>query len=144
MDGNPQFKTASSSAGPSPARTFELPNDQVRQEISERERVKREARDVERRLREGRERFRCAFDHAPIGMALIAMDDRWLQVNDALCRITGHTEEALRATTLPAMTHPDDVDLDAQSLRQLLAGQIPSYQVEKRYRHAWGHHVWVQ
>jgi hypothetical protein len=47
-------------------------------------------------------------------MALIAMD-RWLQVNHALCRITGHTEAALKATTLRAMTHPDDIDLDAQS-----------------------------
>ena len=90
-----------------------------------------------------RERFESAFDNAPIGMALIATDDRWLQVNDALCRITGHTEAALKATTLRAITHPDDIDLDAENLSQLLAGQIPSYQVEKRYQHAWGHYVWV-
>jgi diguanylate cyclase (GGDEF)-like protein/PAS domain S-box-containing protein len=118
-------------------------NEQLRQEISERERIAARAQEIERGLREVRERFESAFDNAPIGMALVAMDGRWLQVNDALCRITGHTEEALKATTLRAMTHPDDVDLDEQSLRQLLAGQIPSYQVEKRYRHAWGHHVWV-
>jgi diguanylate cyclase (GGDEF)-like protein/PAS domain S-box-containing protein len=66
-----------------------------------------------------------------------------LQVNDALCRITGHTENALKATTLRAITHPDDIDLDANDLEQLLSGQISNYQVEKRYRHAWGHHVWV-
>jgi diguanylate cyclase (GGDEF)-like protein/PAS domain S-box-containing protein len=118
-------------------------NEQLQQEISERERLETKARRVERGLREVRERFESAFDNAPIGMALIAMDDRWLQVNDALCRITGHSGEQLKATTLRAMTHPDDVDLDAQSLGQLLAGQIPSYQVEKRYRHAWGHYVWV-
>jgi PAS domain S-box-containing protein len=118
-------------------------NEQLRQEISERERLEREARRVERGLREVRERFESAFDNAPIGMALIALDGRWLQVNDALCRITGHAGEQLKATTLRAITHPDDVDLDAQSLVQLLVGQIPSYQVEKRYRHAWGHYVWV-
>ncbi len=118
-------------------------HEQLRQEISERERIAAEAREAERVLREVRERFETAFDNAPIGMALIAMDDRWLQVNDALCRITGHTEEDLKATTLRAMTHPDDIELDIQSVQQLLAGQIPSYQVEKRYRHAWGHHVWV-
>jgi diguanylate cyclase (GGDEF)-like protein/PAS domain S-box-containing protein len=76
-------------------------------------------------------------------MALIATDDRWLQVNDAMCRITGHTMEELKATTLRALTHPDDVDLDAQGLEQLLTGEIPSYQVEKRYRHARGHHIWA-
>jgi diguanylate cyclase (GGDEF)-like protein/PAS domain S-box-containing protein len=118
-------------------------NERLREENYERERLERDAREAERGLREVRERFESAFDNAPIGMALIAMDDRWLQVNDALCRITGHTEEQLRATTLRAMTHPDDIDLDAQSLRQLLAGQIPSYQVEKRYHHAWGHYAWV-
>jgi len=103
----------------------------------------RSAREVEQDLREAHLRFQSAFDNAPIGMALIAKDDRWLQVNDALCRITGHTEKALKATTLRAITHPDDIDLDANDLEQLLSGQIPSYQVEKRYRHAWGHHVWV-
>jgi diguanylate cyclase (GGDEF)-like protein/PAS domain S-box-containing protein len=118
-------------------------NDQLRREISERERIEKEARRVERGLRVVRERFESAFNNAPIGMALIGMDGRWLQVNDALCRITGHASEALRATTLRAMTHPDDVDLDGQNLALLLAGKVPNYQIEKRYRHAWGHYVWV-
>jgi diguanylate cyclase (GGDEF)-like protein/PAS domain S-box-containing protein len=118
-------------------------HEQLQQEVSERERFAAGAREAERDLHEVRERFESAFDNAPIGMALIAMDDRWLQVNHALCRITGHSEAALKATTLRAMTHPEDIDLDAQSLEQLLAGEITSYQVEKRYRHAWGHHVWV-
>jgi diguanylate cyclase (GGDEF)-like protein/PAS domain S-box-containing protein len=123
--------------------TLASANEQLRKELSDRDGIASGEREAEHGLREVRERFESAFDNAPIGMALIATDDRWLQVNHALCRITGHTEEALKATTLRAMTHPDDVDLDAQSLRQLLAGQIPNYQVEKRFRHAWGHHVWV-
>jgi diguanylate cyclase (GGDEF)-like protein/PAS domain S-box-containing protein len=118
-------------------------NIQLREGIFERDQLGKEARETARGLREVRERFESAFDNAPIGMALIAMDDRWLQVNDALCRITGHTQEQLKATTLRAMTHPDDEDLDTQDLKELLTGQIQSYQVEKRYRHAWGHHVWV-
>jgi len=122
---------------------LESTNQHLRQEISERERVGKEARETERGLREVRERFESAFDNAPIGMALIATDHRWLQVNDALCRITGRTEAELKATTLRAITHTDDIDLDAENLSRLLAGQISSYQVEKRYQHAWGHYVWV-
>ncbi len=122
---------------------LESSNEWLRGEISERERLEQEAQEGLRGLREAGERFESAFDNAPIGMALVAMDDRWSQVNDALCRITGHTEDELKATTLRAMTHPDDLALDAESMRQLLAGSIPSYQVEKRYRHAWGHYVWV-
>jgi len=118
-------------------------NQQLRQEISERGRRESEAGEIDQGLREVQERFESAFDNAPIGMALIAVDGRWLQVNDALCRITGCTGQELKATTLRAITHPDDADLDAQSLKQLLAGEIPNYQVEKRYRHAWGHYAWV-
>lgn len=88
-------------------------------------------------------RFEAAFTRAPIGMALIDMKGRWLQVNDALCRITGHTRAEFKATTLQALSHPDDVELGAESMRELLAGTIPSCQIEKRYRHAWGHYLWV-
>src|SRR5438270_12520041 len=88
-------------------------------------------------------RFESAFDNAPIGMALVDMNGRWLQVNAALCRIIGYPEDELKATTLDAITHPDDVNLAADDLQQLLAGQIRSYQVEKRYHHAWGHYVRV-
>lgn len=115
----------------------------LREEIAERERLERRQREAERGLREVRERFESAFGNAPIGMALIDMDGHWLQVNHALCRITGRTEDELKATTLGAITHPEDADLDAEDRRDLLAGRIPSYQVEKRYRHAWGHDVWV-
>ena len=88
-------------------------------------------------------RFETAFTSAPIGMALVDMDGRWLQVNDALCRITGHTRSEFLATTLRAITHPDDVDRDADVMRDLLDGKVPSCQIEKRYRHVWGHYLWV-
>ena len=88
-------------------------------------------------------RFENAFSNAPIGMALIDMNGRWLQVNNALCRITGHTESELRAKTLRSLTYPEDVDLDLPLLRKLLDGEITNYQVEKRCFHAWGHFVWM-
>ena len=87
--------------------------------------------------------FESAFTNAPIGMALVDLAGGLLQVNDALCRITGYASEALRATTLEEITHPDDVDLDAEDIGRLLAGEITSYQIERRYRHGWGHYTWV-
>jgi len=102
-----------------------------------------ERKKAERALREGQDRFQSAFDNAPIGMALIDLQGCWLQVNNALCRITGYSEAELKATTPRAITHPKYVDCDAEDLRQLLHGAIRSYQSEKRYRHAWGHYVWV-
>ena len=102
-----------------------------------------ERKKVERALREGQDRFESAFGNAPIGMALVDLNGGWLQVNNALCRIVGYTEAELKATTLRAITHPEDVNHDARDLEQLLHGAIRSYQSEKRYRHSWGHHVWV-
>ena len=113
------------------------------QEVAARERAEKEQKETEHRFREVRHRFESAFVNAPIGMALLDMKGAWLQVNDALCRITGYAENDLKATTLEAITHPEDIALAADDLQRLVAGQISSYQVEKRYRHAWGHYVWV-
>jgi diguanylate cyclase (GGDEF)-like protein/PAS domain S-box-containing protein len=99
--------------------------------------------DTERSLSDVHERFESAFGDAPIGMALIDTDGGWLQVNHSFCRITGYSQSELRATTLRAITHPDDVDLDQTLQQQLIEGRIPSYQVEKRYRHVWGHFFWM-
>ena len=88
-------------------------------------------------------RFESAFTDAPIGMALLDREGLWLEINDALCRITGYSRNELTATTLEAITHPDDVELDSQSKRDLLRGRISSYQIELRYRHALGRHIWV-
>ena len=117
-------------------------NAELRRQIAEGERLESERRAAERSLHEVHARFQSAFANAPIGMALVDMEGRSLQVNDALCRITGYTRDELKAASLRALTHPEDVDLDADSLREMLDGRTPSYQIEKRYRHAWGHYLW--
>src|ERR1700704_5682136 len=88
--------------------------------------------------------FENAFTYAPIGMALVDMTGRLLRVNDALCRITGHTAEEICSRSFYDLSDPHDADLDARQIMDLIDGHSPAYQVEKRYRHAWGHLVWVQ
>lgn len=98
---------------------------------------------AEELLRENQELSRSAFDHAAIGMALVSTDGRWLQVNSSLCKIVGYSEQELLAMTFQAITHPDDLAVDLNHLHQVLAGEISSYQMEKRYYHKLGHSVWV-
>jgi PAS domain S-box-containing protein len=94
-------------------------------------------------LREVDQRFRLAFDHAPIGMALVARDGRFLQVNPAYCDLVGYSGQELCGLTFQVITHPDDVDRDVDHAQRLLAGEIDRYSMEKRYLHRRGHVVWV-
>jgi PAS domain S-box-containing protein len=102
-----------------------------------------ERRQTEDALRESQERFSSAFKDAAIGMALVGTDGKWLQVNPALCALVGYTEHELLATTFQAITHPDDLDADLAFVQQMLAGEIPTYHMEKRYFHKQGHIVWI-
>ena len=97
----------------------------------------------EQALRESEARFHSAFDFAAIGMALLSSDGRWLQVNRALSEIVGYTEQELLGLTFQQITHPDDLASDLEFVRRLLAGEIDTYQMEKRYVHKQGHIVWV-
>jgi PAS domain S-box-containing protein len=102
-----------------------------------------ERRRAEQELRERETLLRSAFDDAPIGMALTALDGRWVRVNQALCDILGYSERELLATSFQAITHPDDLVLTVELHRQQLAGERRRYQYEKRYVHALGHSVWA-
>jgi PAS domain S-box-containing protein len=94
------------------------------------------------RLRESEERFRLAFENAPIGMALVGLDERLLDVNASLCAILGHPRERLLGMTVPEITYPDDVEREEAQKQVLLGGSRSYYRMEKRYVHADGHLVW--
>ena len=93
------------------------------------------------------EAFRCAFEYAPIGMALVSVDaptrGRFLRVNHAMCAVTGYSMSELLHADFQRITHPDDLDSDLALMDDLLSGEMDSYQLEKRYTHAEGHAVWV-
>lgn len=94
--------------------------------------------------REAQELFETAFAQAPIGMALIAPDGRWLKVNGALCAITGWPESELIQRPFHEITHPDDVAADEELIDQLLAGEIAGYHFEKRYIRRDGTEIWAE
>ena len=96
------------------------------------------------RLRQSEEHFRTAFDHAATGMSLVDLDGRFLRVNAALCALTGYAEPALLAMTFQAITHPDDLAADLAQVDRLLAGEIPSFQMEKRYVRKDGKILWIR
>jgi diguanylate cyclase (GGDEF)-like protein/PAS domain S-box-containing protein len=88
-------------------------------------------------------RFELAFSAAPVGMALVGADGRFLQVNPALCVLLGRDVAALLATTFQHLTHPDDLVVDEQLLAETLAGTREGYRLEKRYLRPDGSTVWA-
>jgi len=98
---------------------------------------------AEEALRKNEEQFRLTFDHAPIGMAISSIDGAILQVNQAYCDILGRTSEELINRSVMEFTHPEDNAENLDLTRQLLRGEIPHYQMEKRYLAKDGHVVYA-
>lgn len=98
---------------------------------------------AERRLRDAEELFRTAFEHAPIGMAMVAPNGAFRQVNPAFCALLGMDRAEIEAETSERLTHPDDVAENVRLSKQLLGGEIAAYSLDKRYRHADGSWVWT-
>lgn len=102
-----------------------------------------ERREVEEELRESEERFRKIFEEGPLGMALVGRDYRLVKVNATMCRMLGYSEEELLGLSFADITHPQDLETDLRLAQQVFAGEIPSYQIEKRYVTKPGGLIWV-
>lgn len=87
--------------------------------------------------------FKHAFNHAPIGMALVAPDGHWLRVNRSICELTGYSVEELMGRRFQDITHPDDLEEDERNVARLLRGEASTYQMEKRYFRKDGSIVWA-
>lgn len=98
----------------------------------------------EAQLRASEERFRSAFDLAPLGMALVSFDGRLLQVNDALCHLLGLPRAQLQGSSQVDLTFEADREHEAQRLHELATGLARVVQFEKRYlRPAPAEPVWT-
>ena len=87
----------------------------------------------EEALRKSEEQFRVAFDAAPIGMAIISPDLRYLRANAALCQMLGYSETELLGMTVVDVTHPDDKQESRSPNLDLREGRIAHVELDKRY-----------
>ncbi|MDX2242722.1 MAG: PAS domain S-box protein [Leptolyngbyaceae cyanobacterium bins.302] len=88
---------------------------------------------IEEVLRASEERFRRAFDDAPIGMSLVLPTGQFLKANSSYCNLVGYSEAELLNLTFQEITHPEDLEADVEGLKQLCAGEIHLFQIKKRY-----------
>ncbi len=95
-------------------------------------------------LRESEERFRATFEQAAVGINHAEPEGRFVRVNQKFCDITGYSREELLQRTCKDITHVADIDVDRSYVRSLLAGEINTYTLEKRYLRKDGKSIWVQ
>lgn len=117
----------------------------VRLSINQAEQAEQYAKELEEgaaALRESEERFRRAFTHAPIGIALVGFDGRWQKVNNALCDLLGHDESYLLSSTFSKFTDPEDLYDVLGGIHDIMSGAEQSFQMEVRFLHKTGRPIW--
>ncbi len=98
---------------------------------------------IEAALRESEARFRAIFEQAAVGIVQTSPTGEFLAFNQAFQALTGYSETALKGKNFREITHPDDLALNEAKSRQLFAGEISTFSIEKRYVHPDGQPQWI-
>ena len=98
---------------------------------------------MELALRDSEEAYRATFDQAAVGIARLSPDGKWLEVNQKLAQILGYSHDELLQLSFQDITHPDDLPADLEKLQEVLAGNIETYKMEKRYLRKSGEYIWI-
>ena len=95
-------------------------------------------------LQELEARFRAAFQSSAIGMGLVSLDGKILQVNEAVVKISGYTQEELCQRYDHENVFPEDLNVGTEMFRELMEGRRDWFQVEKRYVRKNGEVFWAR
>jgi len=95
------------------------------------------------KLRESEIKFRAAFEHSAMGMALVSLKGKWLKVNKRLCDMVGYREQELLSMSFQDLTDPDDSVAHALIIENALRKPETASRIEKRYICKNGAMVWV-
>lgn len=82
--------------------------------------------------------YRLLFEAAAIGINWSEPDGRLIEANRHFCTLVGYGRDELVSRRFEDITHPDDVAEDHRQIARLMAGEISSYTIEKRYLHKSG------
>jgi diguanylate cyclase (GGDEF)-like protein/PAS domain S-box-containing protein len=98
---------------------------------------------AELRLAQSERRFRGAFDNAPLGVALVDRENRFVRVNHALCRLLGAEAAELIGADQAAFGEPSDNAIEREYQQDLMKGRSDAVQYERRYRTRDGRALWA-
>lgn len=93
-------------------------------------------------LRESEKRFRTVFENAAVGITLVSPDGVFLEVNRAMAGLLGYEPQDLIGKRVADFTDPEHLPLRERFLEELLSGQIPWVQQDRRFLHRDGSIIW--
>lgn len=105
--------------------------------------VARKIRRANDEVRISKELFQSTFDASAVGMAVAAVNGRYVKVNQAMCEFVGYSESELLSMSYQDITFPEDLEANVQGRQRLLAGEVPTFRLEKRYIRKDGRVVWA-
>ncbi|WP_309094309.1 EAL domain-containing protein [Streptomyces sp.] len=88
-------------------------------------------------------RFRAVFEGAAIGIGMADLEGNILQVNGALLRMFGLSEQTLRSRNVREWTHPDDAPQTWRLYDELVRGEREHYHLEKAFYRPDGTVLWT-
>lgn len=95
------------------------------------------------KYRESESKFKAAFEHSAMGMALVSLKGKWLQVNKTLCDMVGYKEQELLSMSFLDITHPDDSNKYGTLADEVLKDENRTGRIERRYVCKGGAVVWI-
>ncbi|WP_207477903.1 sensor histidine kinase [Arenibaculum pallidiluteum] len=97
----------------------------------------------ERQRDEATARLRSTRESAAVGIVEVDAAGRYVDVNEAMCRISGYARDELLAMTFRDLVHPDDQPRAVEAHRAQAAGRLDELAGEFRYLRKDGRTVWV-
>ena len=93
-------------------------------------------------LRESEARFRAMYDNAAVGMSMMSLDRKVISINPTAAQMTGYTFEELYNTDPSLLSYPEDRPIGVEQFRQMVAGELSGFQMEKRFLRKNGELFW--
>jgi len=99
---------------------------------------------VIKRLRDRLRPYLHTFETASVGLTHVSLDGRWIRANQKMAEITGYPIDELMQMSFEEISLDEEAAKNREMNAKLVAGEIDSYSMDKRYRRKDGQLIWVK
>jgi PAS domain S-box-containing protein len=101
-------------------------------------------REREAALRASEARLWATQNNAAVGIAEVDRDGRFVSVNEARCKLTGHSREELIGLHFGHATDSESLEKDLDLFRRQVAGELDTYTTDSKFQRRDGSRGWAR